>query len=366
MLTNSNLKPTVLVAANYSGMYGSERMLCYLVDALKEKFRLQLLINPAVAFEFNTIHDIPVIKQEFRVVSKSNKFSAVFDIYRWYKLLIKLKPKVLVLNISLIPAPLLVARLLGIQTVVFVRESLIDHPAFFRFYAKYLSLFAQHIVCNSRYTASMFNLPNVQVHIIHDCVDDTPLMKNDNSFEISFLYIGRISERKGIALFVRALASLNGQIQHRIKVSFVGDCMPDQKYFQRKMQDACASLENIDVYWLGYQTDPWQFGHFGTVLIAPSILPETFGLTVAESLSHGIPVIATKVGAYPELVVHGENGLLCELNVNDMATKIRAVLQLNKEQYGQLSDFAIASSKKFSKSQYEVSLKELFCSLPQL
>jgi glycosyltransferase involved in cell wall biosynthesis len=47
------------------------------------------------------------------------------------------------------------------------------------------------------------------------------------------------------------------------------------------------------------------------VLIHPS-KTESFGLVVAESIACGTPVVATRVGALPELVKEGETGLLVE------------------------------------------------------
>jgi glycosyltransferase involved in cell wall biosynthesis len=42
----------------------------------------------------------------------------------------------------------------------------------------------------------------------------------------------------------------------------------------------------------------------------PSLTEETFGLVGIEFLSAGIPVVASRIGAIPEYVVDGENGLL--------------------------------------------------------
>ena len=46
------------------------------------------------------------------------------------------------------------------------------------------------------------------------------------------------------------------------------------------------------------------------VCVVPSVWREAFGLTVAEAMARGRAVVASAVGAIPELVVHGESGLL--------------------------------------------------------
>jgi glycosyltransferase involved in cell wall biosynthesis len=50
---------------------------------------------------------------------------------------------------------------------------------------------------------------------------------------------------------------------------------------------------------------------------------EGFGLSVAEAMACGKPVVATNCSSLPELVVDGKGGLLCEMdNVKDFADKI--------------------------------------------
>jgi len=51
---------------------------------------------------------------------------------------------------------------------------------------------------------------------------------------------------------------------------------------------------------------------------------EGFGLSVAEAMACGKPVVATNCSSLPELVVDGKGGFLCQIdNVNDFAKRIR-------------------------------------------
>jgi glycosyltransferase involved in cell wall biosynthesis len=47
-----------------------------------------------------------------------------------------------------------------------------------------------------------------------------------------------------------------------------------------------------------------------TLLVVPSIVPETFGIAALEAMGMGKPVIASNIGGLPELVVDGETGRL--------------------------------------------------------
>jgi glycosyltransferase involved in cell wall biosynthesis len=62
------------------------------------------------------------------------------------------------------------------------------------------------------------------------------------------------------------------------------------------------------------------------MLVVPSIWYETFGLVAAEAMSHGIPVVASRIGALLETVQDGITGLLFEpRNTDELA---RCVLRL--------------------------------------
>jgi len=61
--------------------------------------------------------------------------------------------------------------------------------------------------------------------------------------------------------------------------------------------------------------------------VVPSEWYELFGLVIAESFAWGKPVIGSRLGAVPELIDDGEDGLLFEPgNADDLAEKIRHLI----------------------------------------
>ncbi len=79
------------------------------------------------------------------------------------------------------------------------------------------------------------------------------------------------------------------------------------------------------------------------ILLHPAIA-ETFGLTIAEGMACGLPVISFQTGSIPELVDHGFNGLLAEYkNGPDLISKLKTILNLPSDQ---LKEFGLNAQNK--------------------
>lgn len=78
-------------------------------------------------------------------------------------------------------------------------------------------------------------------------------------------------------------------------------------------------------------------------------LEESLGLVALEAMAVGLPVVATNIGAIPEYVLPGFNGLLYELyNVDDVTKKIVFFQTLGKENYLGFSNNAKKTASSYS------------------
>lgn len=60
------------------------------------------------------------------------------------------------------------------------------------------------------------------------------------------------------------------------------------------------------------------------MLVMPTLWFETFPLVIGEAMSHGIPVLASRIGGLPETTIDGVTGLLFEPgNVDELAARMR-------------------------------------------
>lgn len=130
------------------------------------------------------------------------------------------------------------------------------------------------------------------------------------------VFVGRLSAEKGILLLLEAWARLH----HRPPLTIVGDgpLAADVRRVHAKSSGLTLvpRLTHHSVLRLIGQAD---------LLAAPALWEEPFGRTVMESLACGTPVLATTLGAAPELV--GEAGWICAPEPASLASLLPTALQ---------------------------------------
>jgi len=83
------------------------------------------------------------------------------------------------------------------------------------------------------------------------------------------------------------------------------------------------------IHWLGLVADPASLLQASDLFLLATV-GEAFGLVLAEAMACGVPVVATRAGAIPEVVKDGETGLL--VNPNDPAALAAGIEQLARDQ----------------------------------
>lgn len=150
--------------------------------------------------------------------------------------------------------------------------------------------------------------------IIEDIDSNAPLI----------LSIGRLESRKGMDVLVKAM--------NEIWDDFPEACLlllgKESEFTLEDLKALVAENKRSKIIHPGfvhYSKIP-SYYKAATIYVSASEY-ETFGYTLLESMAAGTPVIATNRGAMPELIEHGENGLLCEFgNVQGLTDSIRLLL----------------------------------------
>lgn len=116
--------------------------------------------------------------------------------------------------------------------------------------------------------------------------------------------VARLAEQKGLEYLLRAAALLRPELPE-LQVLIVGDG-PCRQMLEEEARKLDISEQTC---FLGFQEDVTPYLPLLDVFVLPSRF-ESFGLTLVEAMAASIPVVATRVGAIPEVVADHESGTL--------------------------------------------------------
>jgi glycosyltransferase involved in cell wall biosynthesis len=151
---------------------------------------------------------------------------------------------------------------------------------------------------------------------------DNP-MKNDNRFKI--VTVARLSHAKGIDNAIKALKILKNQGYQNIAWYVVGYGGDESMLKELIIEN---SLENC-FYLLGKQINPYPFIKECDLYVQPSRY-EGKAVTVTEAKILGKPILITNYSTAKSQVDHGKDGVICELDVEDIANGIERLINDNK------------------------------------
>jgi len=144
-------------------------------------------------------------------------------------------------------------------------------------------------------------LPPEKIMIKANCVDPDPGKRNGRGAYA--LFVGRVSEEKGTHTLLKAWRQLPRNFTLRI----IGDGPARAKL---ESEATLGGLSNITFMGHLPRERVIQLMKDARFVIFPSQLYENFPLTIIEAFACGVPVIASRLGAMPEIVGDGCCGLL--------------------------------------------------------
>ena len=240
-------------------------------------------------FTWHTMRHMPAARRQLRAIADDVRPDWVVS------------PDVQTLLLS---APLLPARrALFLQSEP---ERLMRHPAAGRWLDRRLD----RVFCCSAFIASRARATPVAAAKIAVVPNGVPLAAAKPFMDrcpVRIGIVGRIVEQKQHLVLLEACAVLRRRLGDSFRLEIAGT---REGVYADAVQGRIAALGLGDlVNWAGFVTDHDRL--YGTldILAAPAV-DEPFGLTVPEAGAHGLPVVAARSGAFPELVDQGRTGLL--------------------------------------------------------
>ena len=167
---------------------------------------------------------------------------------------------------------------------------------------------------------SLYGVQPERIRVIHNGIDlnqyrPTPSPQTLAKFEIRsdvpyVLFVGRVTRQKGIIHLVNAIRHFHPGVQIVLCAG-----APDTPAIAREVSDAVAEARaatSNEIIWIPEMLSKEQvialYTH-AAIFVCPSVY-EPFGIINLEAMACGTPVVATAVGGIPEVVEHGETGLL--------------------------------------------------------
>ncbi len=137
------------------------------------------------------------------------------------------------------------------------------------------------------------------------------------------VYVGRLVRWKGVQYLIQAVAQLAKKRAVRLAIVGTGEYRP--------ALEQCAADLGIGglVTFVGFAPaqDLLRYYAVGDVVCLPSYANETFGITLLEAMAMERATVAANFGGMPEVMVHGETGLLFRPeDADDLAHQIDGLL----------------------------------------
>ena len=199
-----------------------------------------------------------------------------------------------------------------------------------------------------------WGLPRERTRYLPNAVDVTELTADYAPGE-RFVFVGRLSEEKGLLTFVKAVAASGS------KATIVGTG-PQEEELRNLVESTGA-----DVEFAGYQTGEPLFDivRSARALVLPSECYENAPVVLLEAYGVGTPVLGSNLGGIPELIIEGQTGLLGE--AGDVDSFANALRQYDEMSNAEISEMGIAGRNfveaNFSRERYLEGLLDIYAEL---
>ncbi|MBP8997150.1 MAG: glycosyltransferase family 4 protein [Anaerolineaceae bacterium] len=170
-----------------------------------------------------------------------------------------------------------------------------------------------------------------------------------------FLCVTRIHLGKGLDLLIKAFAEVANKSSRSCRLEIVGSAAKDEDgdlSYEIRLKERANQLADTKIHFTGFipnhqLQDYYIASDFG---VLPTNLMEGNSLFLMESLTMGLPVIATRIGGIPEVVREGRDGILIDKNDLERDLSIKMLQVIEDQQYWVQKEAEIqrAARKRFN------------------
>lgn len=159
-------------------------------------------------------------------------------------------------------------------------------------------------------------------HVLENWVDEVvPIPGPPREGGVRLGFLGRPSLDKGVGVLAAALQQLDGQAPGRYRLVLAGEPRFTGDAAKRELEQTLAPVNHL-IERPGWMTPAEFFGSVD-VMVCPSVVPESFGLVVAEAMSSRVPFVISDAGALPEVAGHSHPWVAAAGDPGKLADVIR-------------------------------------------
>jgi glycosyltransferase involved in cell wall biosynthesis len=203
-------------------------------------------------------------------------------------------------NTLTLPSWPLFARLAGRPSVCHVHEAEQSAPRLLRVGMAVCPALADRVIANSRFCLDVLaeTAPWLRrrATVVYNAVPgpaEVPPPRSQVDGPVRLLFVGRLSPRKGPQVAVATLQELLARgVDARLQL--LGSVFEGYEWFEAELRDTVASAGLTDrVEFLGFRSAVWPALAASDVVLVPSVMEESFGLTAVEAVLAARPLVVS-------------------------------------------------------------------------
>ena len=309
-MTGPAARPRVLVVHPGAELYGADRVLAESASALATRFDVTVALpgpGPLVAeLEVRGLRVVlcrmPVLRNSALRPRGALRLLAdtVLGALPALRLLRSAGQAGVYVNTLTLPSWPLLARLAGRRSVCHVHEAEQSAPRLLRIGMAVCPALADRVVANSRFCLDVLagtapwlrRRATVVYNAVPAPAEVTPA-RAELDGPVRLLFVGRLSPRKGPQVAVATLQELLARgVDARLQL--LGSVFEGYEWFEAELRGTVAAAGLTDrVEFLGFRSDVWPVLAGSDVVLVPSVMEESFGLTAVEAVLAARPLVVS-------------------------------------------------------------------------